>query len=149
VDIGAWLRGPGLERYEQGFLDNEVDVFSLPHLTSDDLREIGVTAVGHRRRLLRAIAALDQVEPAAPADAVYTPSQPSEARRRQLTVLCDLVGSMALSAQLGPEHMREVIRAYLDSCAGVIASFEGLVAKFMGDAYFGDPRAHEAGRAQQ
>ncbi|MEM7025336.1 MAG: adenylate/guanylate cyclase domain-containing protein, partial [Pseudomonadota bacterium] len=145
MDVGAWLRGLGLERYEKAFRDNEVDALSLPHLTADDLKEIGVTAIGHRRRLLQAIADLGRQ----PGQVTPSPAAPSqlEAERRQLTVLfCDLVGSTALSSRLDPEDMREVIRAYQDTCAGVIVRFEGFVAKFMGDgvlAYFGWPRAHE------
>ena len=157
MDASAWLRELGLERYEQAFQDNEVDARSLPHLTADDLKEMGVTAIGHRRLLLQAIADLQQrgalaVEPLSEAiissEGVGGIAKPaSEAERRQLTVMfVDLVGSTALSAKLDPEDMREVIRAYQDSCAGAIARFEGFVAKFMGDgvlAYFGYPRAHE------
>jgi class 3 adenylate cyclase/tetratricopeptide (TPR) repeat protein len=142
-----------LERYRQAFLDNEVDALSLPHLTAEDLQEMGVTAIGHRRRLLQAIASLHP-ETAAAVRHVAEQTQASahakagsEAERRQLTVMfCDLVGSTALSAQLDPEDMREVIRAYQNTVAGEITRFEGHVAKFMGDgvlAYFGWPRAHE------
>ncbi len=150
VDVAEWLRELGLERYEQAFRDNEVDIALLPNLTVEDLKDLGVSLVGHRRRLLDAIAALktpehEDVEP--PADEAPARALRSEAERRQLTVLfCDLVGSTALSAKLDPEDMREVIRAYQDACAGVITRFEGFVAKYMGDgvlAYFGYPRAHE------
>jgi class 3 adenylate cyclase len=152
VDIAAWLRELGLERYEEAFRENEIDAEILPKLTADDLKEIGVITVGHRRKLLEAIAALaqpalrPQVEPSASVE--VTPSaQPAEAERRQLTVLfCDLVGSTELSAHLDPEDMREVIRGYQNGVAGEIARFEGYVAKVAGDgvlAYFGWPRAHE------
>ena len=148
MDVAAWLQGLGLERYRQAFLDHEVDALSLPHLTADDLKEIGVTAIGHRRRLLQAIAALSN-DPGSSTPSTTTPTtaRHAEAERRQLTVMfCDLVGSTALSTQLDPEDMREVIRGYQDACAGVITRFEGFVAKYMGDGvltYFGYPRAHE------
>ena len=124
MDIGNWLRGLGLERYAQAFRDNEIDVDLLPNLTADDLKDLGVTLVGHRRRLLDAIAALRDAattnEPAARAAHGGSEAGPagvrSAAERRQLTVMfVDLVGSTALSARLDPEDMREVIRAYQDA----------------------------------
>ncbi len=147
MDIAAWLRELGLERYLEAFRENEVDAQILPKLTADDLRDIGVIAVGHRRRLLEAIAALAAPGlPPAAAGAAVT-ARPAEAERRQLTVVfCDLVGSTALSAKLDPEDMREVITAYQTLCAEVVRRFDGHVAKFMGDgvlAYFGYPQAHE------
>jgi predicted ATPase/class 3 adenylate cyclase len=151
VDIEAWLRELGLERYEEAFRENEIDGEILPKLTADDLKDIGVTSVGHRRKLLEAIAALaepalaSQAEPGAPAEPV--PRTRSAAERRQLTVMfCDLVGSTELSARLDPEDLREIIGAYQTACAAVVARFEGHIAKFLGDgvlAYFGWPRAHE------
>ena len=106
MDIKAWLQGLGLDRYVSTFRDNEIDWEMLPKLTSEDLREIGVAAVGHRRKLLDAIAAL-RAEPPKIADVVVQ----AEAERRQLTVMfCDLVGSTALSARLDPEDLREVTR---------------------------------------
>ena len=158
VDVGAWLRGLGLEQYEQAFRDNDVDAEVLPELTADDLIGLGVTSIGHRRKLLAAIAALRAGtpppvrRPTRPAVGPG-PASPPEAERRQLTVMfVDLVGSTALAAGLDPEDMRELIRAYQNAVAGEIARFEGHVAKFMGDgvlAYFGWPRAHEDdGRAR-
>jgi len=141
MDVAAWLRGLGLARYEAAFRENEIDWGVLPRLTSDDLREIGV-AIGHRRRLLDAIAALAG-EPPAAAD---TPVR-ADAERRQLTVLfCDLVGSTELSARLDPEDLRDVIAAYHRVVADVVRAFDGFVARYMGDGvlvYFGYPRAHE------
>ena len=150
-----WLQKLGLERYAQAFRDNEIDADILPTLTAEDLKDLGVTLVGHRRKLLNAIDALGE-KPANRVDAVAgSPSTGptediaprSEAERRQLTVMfVDLVGSTALSAGLDPEDMRVVIRAFQDAVAGAIARFEGHVARFMGDgvlAYFGWPRAHE------
>ena len=158
MDVGDWLRSLGLERYEQAFRDNEIDVDLLPNLTGDDLKDLGVALVGHRRRLLDAIAALRErgrrrrtgcsALPRMQREPGLHPARlRPEAERRQLTVMfVDLVGSTALSARLDPEEMREVLRAYQNAVAGEIARFEGHVAKFMGDgvlAYFGWPRAHE------
>ena len=100
IDIEAWLQGLGLARYAPAFRDNEIDWEVLPKLTSEDLREIGVAAIGHRRKLLDAIAALGASAPtAAVRAAVSDASAPADAERRQLTVMfCDLVGSTALAA---------------------------------------------------
>jgi class 3 adenylate cyclase/predicted ATPase len=148
MDVVAWLRGLGLEQYAPAFRDNDVDGEVLPTLTSEDLISIGVTSVGHRRKLLAAIASLGAVLPgatvvAAPRDA----ATPADAERRQLTVMfCDLVGSTELSSRLDPEDLREVIAAYHRAVAETVARFDGFVAKYMGDGvlvYFGYPQAHE------
>jgi class 3 adenylate cyclase/tetratricopeptide (TPR) repeat protein len=154
VDIGAWLRELGLERYEQAFQDNEVDARSLPHLTAEDLKDMGVTAIGHRRLLLEAITQLgepprtsDEARPEAASAETSRSKLSGEAERRHLTVLfSDLVGSTALSARLDPEDLRKVIGLYQDTAARAIGHYEGHVAKFLGDgvlAYFGYPTAHE------
>jgi class 3 adenylate cyclase/tetratricopeptide (TPR) repeat protein len=157
VDIGAWLADLGLPQYERAFRDNDVDINVLPELTLDDLKALGITSVGHRRKLLAAMAALKTDRPQASRGGNEGESAPpprskparrsTDAERRQLTVMfIDLVGSTALSAQLDPEDMREIIRVYQNTVAGEIARFEGHVAKFMGDgvlAYFGWPKAHE------
>jgi class 3 adenylate cyclase len=148
MDVVAWLRRLGLGQYEAAFRDNAIDSTVLPSLTAEDLRDLGVTLVGHRRRLLDAVAALRADAPTA---VVAPPSTnapaPADAERRQLTVMfCDLVGSTALSARLDPEDLREAIGAYHYAVADVIRSFDGFVAKYMGDGvliYFGYPRAHE------
>src|SRR5271165_6428288 len=149
MDVAVWLRSLGLERYEALFRENDIDAEVLSDLTDGDLEKIGVS-LGHRKRLLKAAAALAAgPAPAPPAAAApVPPGGPADAaERRQLTVMfADLVGSTALSARLDPEDMRQVIRAYQDSCSGVVARYDGFVAKFMGDgvlAYFGFPRAHE------
>jgi class 3 adenylate cyclase len=141
VDIAAWLHGLGLQRYEQAFRDNAIDAAVLPELTAEDLRDIGVNLVGHRRKLLAAIAALQSgvaTDPAAGAPSV---------ERRQLTVMfCDLVGSTALSVRRDPEDLRDLIGSYHQAVAEVVKRFEGFVARYMGDGiliYFGYPRAHE------
>ena len=143
MDIEAWLQGLGLERYVPAFRDNEIDWEVLPKLTSDDLREIGVAAIGHRRKLLEAIITIGATAPTA----LSVAPAPADAERRQLTVMfCDLVGSTALSARLDPEELREVIGAYHRCVAEAVRRFDEFVAKYMGDGvlvYFGYPRAHE------
>jgi class 3 adenylate cyclase/predicted ATPase len=149
VDLGGWLRGLGLGQYEATFRENGIDADVLPDLTDTDLEKLGVL-LGHRKRLLKAIAGLGG------ADRELAPSQPTAkiepkphdtAERRQLTVMfCDLVGSTAISARLDPEDMRGVIAAYQKCCASLIEQGGGFVAKFMGDGvltYFGYPQAHE------
>jgi class 3 adenylate cyclase/tetratricopeptide (TPR) repeat protein len=143
VDIGQWLRGLGLQSYEQAFRDNGIDFDVLPRLTADDLKEIGVLAVGHRRKILDAIG---EVAQRASADHSST-EMPHQAERRQLTVMfCDLVASTALSARLDPEDLQEVLRAYRSQVKDVVRGYGGYVAKYMGDGalvYFGYPQAHE------
>src|ERR1700731_1656358 len=111
MDVTAWLRDLGLERYVPAFRDNDIDAEVLPKLTAEDLISIGVTSVGHRRKLLDAIASLGMAVPAAVVTAP-TPDAPAQvdAERRQLTVMfCDLVGSTALSTRHDPEDLRELI----------------------------------------
>jgi class 3 adenylate cyclase len=146
LDIDGWLRGIGLAQYGELFRANDIDGTLLHQLTGDDLKEIGVASLGHRKKLLEAIANLDAAsEVLSPPPVAAAPAP--EAERRHLTVMfVDLVGSTALSTQLDPEDMREVIRAYQNTVAGEITRFDGHVAKFMGDgvlAYFGWPSAHE------
>ena len=142
MDIAGWLRGLGLEQYEPVFRSNDIDGAVLPTLTAEDLKDLGIASVGHRRRLLEAITALREGgEPAAKVQAS------AEAERRQLTVMfCDLVGSTELSTNLDPEDLREVIAAYHRGVAETVGRFAGFVAKYMGDGvlvYFGYPQAHE------
>src|SRR5499426_3939079 len=150
MDIGGWLRGLGLERYEPAFRENEIDLRVLPELTADDLKELGVAAIGHRRLLLKAIADLAASAGRAAAEdvpAASPASAPGEAERRQLTVMfCDLVGSTPLSARLDPEDLRGIIGAYHRCVAEIVEGFGGFVARYMGDGvlvYFGYPQAHE------
>ena len=147
TDIARWLEGLGLGKYAVAFADAEVDLAAVSHLTDDDLKELGLP-LGPRRKIVAAAATALTRTLAPSSDPSVLPASPrNEAERRQLTVLfCDLVGSTALSTRLDPEDMRQVIRAYQDACSGVIARYDGFVAKFMGDgilAYFGYPRAHE------
>jgi class 3 adenylate cyclase/tetratricopeptide (TPR) repeat protein len=142
MDVAEWLSSLGLEQYEPAFRANEIDARVLLHLTAEDLKELGVALVGHRRLLLEAIAALG-------AEASVPPDLPAqvEAERRQLTVMfCDLVGSTALSTRLDPEDLSVVIGAYHRCSAALIERGGGFVARYMGDgvlAYFGYPRADE------
>ena len=147
MDVGDWLRGLGLGQYETAFRDNGVDAVVLPDLTDSDLEKLGVV-LGHRKRLLKAIAGLNEsAAGSGPSAAVASAAKPDAAERRQLTVMfCDLVGSTALSARLDPEDMRGIIGAYHKCCASLIERNGGFVAKYMGDgvlAYFGYPQAHE------
>jgi class 3 adenylate cyclase/tetratricopeptide (TPR) repeat protein len=146
MDVGGWLRSLGLGQYEALFRASEIDADILSELTDVDLKELGVP-LGHRKRLLRAIAGLAVAE-TLPAPSASTGAKPQDAaERRQLTVMfCDLVGSTALSARLDPEELRDVYAAYHRCVAAVIERSGGFVAKYMGDgvlAYFGYPRADE------
>src|ERR1700731_3376058 len=147
MDVAGWLQGLGLERYVPAFRDNEIDWETLPKLTAEDLKDLGVVLGGHRRKLLDAITALGVEAPAAGTAAPRDAPAPADAERRQLTVMfCDLVGSTELSARLDPEDLREVIAAYHLTVADLVRSFDGFVAKYMGDGvlvYLGYPRAHE------
>ena len=137
MDVGGWLRSLGLEQYEAAFRKNEINDTLRPSLTADDLKDLGVVIVGHRRTLLNAIAALrtDANAKTVPADALPTldTSRKDTAERRQVTVMfSDLVGSTALSARMDPEDLREVISAYQKCVAEIVRRFGG-VAKYMGD----------------
>jgi class 3 adenylate cyclase/tetratricopeptide (TPR) repeat protein len=151
MDLREWLRGLGLERYEAAFRENEIDEKVLPSLTAEDLKELGVNALGHRRVLLDAIAALRAEKPAnaPPISAPATLIKPAQdtAERRQVTVMfSDLVGSTALSARMDPEDLLEIISSYQECVAESVQRFGGFVAKYMGDGalvYFGYPQAHE------
>jgi class 3 adenylate cyclase len=147
-DIRAWLEGLGFAAYADAFEENRIGIEHLGELSEDDLRELGVTAMGDRKSLLRAIAGLqdDAAEAQAPT-AAGPESRPAAAERRQLTVMfCDLVGSTALSQELDPEDLREVMTRYQDAVAAAVTRFGGHVGKYLGDgvlAYFGWPQAYE------
>jgi class 3 adenylate cyclase len=149
MDVAEWLRGLGLEQYVPAFRDNDIDGEVLRRLTADDLRELGVASIGHRRRLLDAIAAFGDGQRSMEISPASTPSHAAiaEAERRQLTVMfCDLVGSTSLSARYDPEDLREVMGAYHRCVGDTAARFAGFVAKYFGDGvliYFGYPEAHE------
>lgn len=157
MDIASWLRGLSLEKYIQVFADNDIDSEILPTVTADELIQIGISSLGHRRKLLNAIAAL-QKEPereeavgeeknVATHSSFKSESTPTQAERRQITVMfVDLVGSTNLSTRLDPEDLRTIIADYQNIVAQAVSGFQGHVAKYMGDGvlcYFGWPRSHE------
>ncbi|MGB8576447.1 MAG: adenylate/guanylate cyclase domain-containing protein, partial [Pseudolabrys sp.] len=143
-----WLESIGLGEYDQRFADNAIDLSTLRDLTDQDLKELGVL-LGHRRKMLRAIAELGTTTVIAPAAPATEPEQksPDEGERRHLTVMfCDLVGSTALSTRLDPEDMSRVIASYHACIGEVISRYKGMIARYMGDgvlAYFGYPLAQE------
>jgi class 3 adenylate cyclase len=158
MDVGAWLRDLGLGQYEAAFRDNSVDGNILPRLTGEDLKELGIASVGHRRRLLDAIselrsATLATAGPEAPISPSPPPTAPparvSEiaAERRPITVMfCDLVGSTSLAAKLDAEDWRNLVNAYLDEASNAVTGLGGHVLKRLGDglmALFGYPVAQE------
>jgi class 3 adenylate cyclase len=154
MDVVVWLRSLGLGKYEATFRENDIDETVLPSLTEEHLKQLGVASLGHRVKLLEAIAALrnDGSGKAIPADVTPPSTTPStspeeRAERRQVTVMfSDLVGSTALSARMDPEDLREVISAYQKCVTDTVQRFGGFVAKYMGDGvliYFGYPQAHE------
>ena len=146
--VTTWLGRLGLEQYAKTFSDNAIDMEVLPDLTEADLEKLNI-ALGHRKRILRAIAELPgagaalATGPAIPA----APAAGTDGEKRQLTVLfCDIVGSTALALQLDPEDLGAVMRRFQTTCAGMITHAGGHIARYMGDgllAYFGYPQAHE------
>jgi predicted ATPase/class 3 adenylate cyclase len=144
MDVSSWLRDLGLESYAHAFQANDINAEVLSRLTAEDLIALGIGSIGHRRKLLDAIAELGKPDSEAQQEAE---AAPRAAERRQLTVMfCDLVGSTALAARLDPEDMGAAIRGYQQCCAEVVERWGGHVAKYMGDgvlAYFGWPQAHE------
>src|ERR1700722_6695867 len=154
MDVADWLRQLGLERYEAAFRENDVSAAILPGLISEDLKELGIVSVGHRRQLLAAIAELhpdsktvdDKILPL-PRSQAIEPSHGSAAERRQLSVMfCDVIDFTALSSRIDPEDLSAVIRGYQSRVATTIARFGGFIARYVGDGiliYFGWPEAHE------
>jgi class 3 adenylate cyclase/predicted ATPase len=144
--LHQWLQNNGLEKYHSVFDEQAIDMDVLPELSDEDLRELGLP-LGDRRRLLKAIASAATTPPVAAQTKLF------DAERRQLTVMfCDLVGSTALSSRLDPEKMRDLLRAYQDTCMHAVAAYGGTIARAYGDGlliYFGYPLAHddEAARA--
>ena len=155
MDVVVWLRSLGLGQYEAAFRENEIDETVLPNLTADDQKDLGVGIVGHRRKILDAIAALHadttpKGVPTARASAVPPTSAPATeatGERRYLTVMfCDLVGSTSIFAQLDAEEWRDIVGAYLDAASAAVTEMGGHVAKKLGDglmALFGYPVAQE------
>src|SRR5215469_13019312 len=128
MDTAEWLRGLGLEQYANAFRENAIDAGVLRDLTAEDLKELGVGPIGHRRRLLTAIATLrgDALDAVAEVEPTAAPEVSAEAERRQLTVMfCDLVGSTPLSTRFDPEDLREIVGAYHRCVADAVARFWG------------------------
>src|ERR1700735_118637 len=147
MDVGAWLRALGLGQYETTFRESEIDAEVLPDLTEGDLTQLGVP-LGHRKRLLKAIAALGTGETAAKPPSPAPASSPaSVAERRPITVMfCDLVGSTSMAAKLDAEDWRTLVNTYLDEASAAVTGLGGHVLKKLGDglmALFGYPRAQE------
>jgi class 3 adenylate cyclase/predicted negative regulator of RcsB-dependent stress response len=152
MDVGGWLRGLGLGQYETNFRDNKINADLLPRLTNDDLKDIGVSALGDRLQLLDAIAALAGAKPTADVPASQSGPPPPKgpavsAERRPITVMfCDLVGSTRLAAKLDAEDWRNLVNAYLDEATRAVTGLGGHVLKRLGDgvmALFGYPHAQE------
>src|SRR5271157_872895 len=147
MDVAVWLRGLGLEQYETLFRENDIDAEVLSDLTDGDLEKIGVS-LGHRKRLLKAIASLDGTEPVAKPTSPASPSLSTDAaERRPITIMfCDLVGSTNLAARLDAEDWRNLVGAYLDAASAAVTGLGGHVLKKLGDglmALFGYPQAQE------
>src|SRR5271163_1086683 len=147
MDVGDWLRSLGLGQHEALFRENEIDAEVLPELTDGDLEKIGVP-LGHRKRLLKAIANLRAAEaPAKPTIPPPTASSRDVAEHRPIAVMfCDLVGSTSLAARLDPEDWRNLVGSYLDAASAAVTSLGGHVLKKLGDglmALFGYPQAQE------
>jgi class 3 adenylate cyclase/predicted ATPase len=144
--IAEWLEKLGLEQYAKLFADNDIDVSVLPHLSDQDLKELGVS-LGHRRKIFAAInTGFASVQPLTELDRPEPAVQETPERRYVTVLFSDLVGSTALSARLDPEDLREVITVYQRCVEETVRRFDGFIAKFLGDGvlvYFGYPAAHE------
>ena len=159
MDVVVWLRSLGLGKYEALFRENDIDETVLPNLTAEDLKELGVASLGHRRKLRDAIAGLRAdasikaplvaSEPARPSGATPTGqriAEPAGERRHVTVMFCDLVGSTSISAGLDAEDWRDLVGAYLDAASAAVTEMGGHVAKKLGDglmALFGYPVAQE------
>lgn len=142
--VSQWLKQLGLSEYASSFAANHIDTQHLPELTNDDLKDLGVKSLGHRKTILSAIRALNAEGLSASVTASVASGQ---AERRQITVMfCDLVGSTALSERMDPEDYREVLTAFQSTVKEPIERYDGFIARYMGDGllvYFGYPQAHE------
>ena len=144
MDVGGWLRGLGLSQYEEKFRENKIDAEVLPHLTAGDLRELGVAAVGDRRKLLAGIEALAARSQTTSAQLKHI--EVSAERRPVSVMFCDLVGSTGLAARLDAEDWRNLVNTYLDEASKAVIGLGGRVLKKLGDglmALFGYPHAEE------
>ena len=160
VDVAEWLQTLGCERYEAAFLENDVSADLLHSLTEQDLKDLGVTSVGHRRRMLEAIARLradgaaaPEAPDAGPSPGAVAPASVGQsleqvAERRQVSVMfCDLIGSTSLAARTEPEDLGELLRDYQSRVRTAVGQFGGHIARYVGDGvliYFGWPELREA-----
>ena len=146
--IQEWLKSLGLDQYGQNFAANDVDFEAEEGLSDQDPRELGVSSMGHRKKLLKAIARLADAASGLDTITATRSFGNDNAERRQLAVMfCDLVGSTELSQALDPEALREVMQSYQRTCGTVIGKYDGHVAQYLGDGlmtYFGWPRADVA-----
>lgn len=174
LQLADWLAGMNLQYYESVFQANDIGVALLPQITADDLRDIGITSVGHRRLLLQAIGKLNEAAlPASPsggeghvngiatsaahahenslsllpsAGAASAAHQPHQ--HRLLTVMfCDLVGSTELSCTLDAEDLQSLVQTYRECIGAIIQKHKGFIAQYLGDGvlvYFGYPRISES-----
>ena len=149
ADVREWLEGLGLGQYTEAFAENYVDADVLLHLANDDLNDLGVVAVGHRRKLLDAISLLPGRD--LPAEEAVGPAEPSaearpEGERRQVTVLfADISGYTKLSAAIDAEEAHALLGRFFDRSDAIIRDHGGTVDKHIGDsvmAVFGAPVAH-------
>jgi class 3 adenylate cyclase/tetratricopeptide (TPR) repeat protein len=142
----VWLKDLGLGEYASAFAENNVDAETLPWLTVEDLKEIGVTSVGHRRKLLEAIATIVEAGQEPPQQDVSAPDPRLVGEQRQVTILfADLTGFTGLSGELGAEETHSLLNRYFETVDGIVADFGGHVDKHIGDnvmAVFGAPVAH-------
>jgi SAM domain (Sterile alpha motif) len=136
IDVGAWLRDLGLGQYEATFRENAINEKVLPNLTAEDLKDVGIGVVGHRRMLLDAIGALPAGADAKPPTPSSTPlstppvaaaSTPDSAgERRHVTVMfCDLVDSTGIAAKLDAEEWRDLVGAYIDAASAAVVDMGG------------------------
>lgn len=141
-DVAGWLDGLGLGQYANVFADNDITPELLADLTDDDLRDLGIASLGHRKRLLAGIAKL---APAPEAAATVAPPV-SEGERRPVTIMfADLAGFTALSRELDPEDVHDLLSRFFATVDGVIQSHGGTIDKHIGDCtmgLFGAPVAH-------
>ena len=146
--VTDWVEKLGMSEYAEHFSENDIDFSILPELTDQDLEKIGVASLGHRRKILKAIAALDGPVAAAARAPAPTATKPAAVaspelrigsavatgERRYLTVMfCDLVDSTGIAAQLDAEEWRDLVNAYLDDASAAVTEMGGHVAKKLGD----------------
>ncbi|CAG4888960.1 adenylate/guanylate cyclase domain-containing protein [Paraburkholderia saeva] len=160
MDIDQWLDTLGLGQYADTFAANDVDVAMLAQLTDADLKELGVLSLGHRKRMLAAIAGNTVAPPAPAAEAAAsagsaaastispaaTAATPSGERRQVTILFADLCGFTALSQTLDPEELRDLTGRYTALVDGIVLGYGGTIDKHIGDAVmaiFGAPRAHD------